>query len=558
MSVTLGLYLQHDQLLAVKVDSRFGKTQSIVYDKEPLSEPSLEISASMESFMDEEPLPDEATRPAFELGSSSNPDGETPPHRFSLKPPFVAQLSPESRVLYDAANQLLSRLGGADQIVVALNGDRGAARLVQFPKGAQKKITELLPFEIENLLPMDVHQEMLDHQPANVSAEFISVLAVVAPHEEVSSALKPWQEIGLEPKQLAFGALPLAELLPHVPVALATTVLWVNIEENALRSQTHHLDFCVTENTRATWCRTLSQESQPLAAFRASLVAYHSQGNGRIGHIVLTGSKTLTIPFSEMIMEAFPEWAASVLTFEPPVFAQSKKIDNTNDDRSAWAYPLGLALVGQSKGHSINLRKGQFQTKESKSKLKQTIPWVATGLLLLMLSYAFSVYAEWKSLKSKNEMLRAQLSSHTKTLFGTAIDDPETASSLISGKSSWKDPLPSFTALDALIAISNSISESVKHDTKSVHIDLGDSRGKGRVELQGTLSSANEVEQIIAELKGTTPCLSEIKNGPISSAQDDRKTYRLEASLECQAAHPLQDPKKAKKTKKATDEGGAK
>src|SRR3954469_1785909 len=68
--------------------------------------------------------------------------------------------------LNEAGRNLLRALGVTpDSIVASLAGEETSLRVIELPAAARKRIAEVLPFELETVLPYDPHDAIIDYQP---------------------------------------------------------------------------------------------------------------------------------------------------------------------------------------------------------------------------------------------------------------------------------------------------------------------------------------------------------------------------------------------------------
>jgi len=103
---------------------------------------------------------------------------------------------------------LLKRIHRAeDAVVVALPGDRVHARMLSFPFDDPKRIAEVVGFELENHLPVDLDGLVFDHVITKTEAGKARVLAVAAPKSAVSERVDLLKRAGIEARSLGFAPL---------------------------------------------------------------------------------------------------------------------------------------------------------------------------------------------------------------------------------------------------------------------------------------------------------------------------------------------------------------
>ncbi|MEM1417145.1 MAG: pilus assembly protein PilM, partial [Myxococcota bacterium] len=192
----------------------------------------------------------------------------------------------EADALAAAVQQVLGQLVPAPELVVAaLDGQEASLRAVELPIGVAKakKIGETLPQQLDDLLPFDVIDAVVDHQPVDQDAATFRVLATAVPKDRVAARLAELASAGLDPKELAVGAAALDGLV-HVVPELATAEIVLLVEVDATRTEV-----CVLDGGACTFARTLSGGAVDLDAggpgaaqltmsLRRSIGAYRASG----------------------------------------------------------------------------------------------------------------------------------------------------------------------------------------------------------------------------------------------------------------------------------------
>src|SRR3954451_8844505 len=112
--------------------------------------------------------------------------------------------------LAEAGRNLLRALSVApDAIISSVPGEETSLRVLELPAAARKRIAEVLPFELETMLPYDPHEAIIDYQPIATEHGTLRVLSASVLRPHVSAALEHLRQIGLEPRELAAGAAAL-------------------------------------------------------------------------------------------------------------------------------------------------------------------------------------------------------------------------------------------------------------------------------------------------------------------------------------------------------------
>src|SRR5690606_6484485 len=116
----------------------------------------------------------------------------------------------------------LSAGGRVDGVITGVPARQAFIQYARFPKSAQKRIDQLLPFELEADLPLDIDDLVFTHQPlppmTEGSEEFVNELAVCARIDQVQELINQTREAtGHEPERVGVTALELGLLVELWP-----------------------------------------------------------------------------------------------------------------------------------------------------------------------------------------------------------------------------------------------------------------------------------------------------------------------------------------------------
>ena len=79
--------------------------------------------------------------------------------------PQSAEDQPEGDALRAAVAQVIASASRTpDRIVAALDGDAVSLRFIDLPIGVEKKVADVLPGELEAVLPFDIEEAVVDYQ----------------------------------------------------------------------------------------------------------------------------------------------------------------------------------------------------------------------------------------------------------------------------------------------------------------------------------------------------------------------------------------------------------
>ena len=139
----------------------------------------------------------------------------------------VAAAGGVSEAIRAAYAQAVTAGKPADGIATSIDGVRASLHTLSLPASAQKQFAEVLPFELEAALPVDMSESVFDYRvldakphgidPA-IAATQLAVLTLVARTDEVRAPDRAGEgALGQEPERVGAGALPLASLIASTP-----------------------------------------------------------------------------------------------------------------------------------------------------------------------------------------------------------------------------------------------------------------------------------------------------------------------------------------------------
>lgn len=118
----------------------------------------------------------------------------------------------------------------AGDIVVSLPADRAIYRTLRVPFKEEKKVRQVLPFELEPHLPIDVDQLIIDYIHSNGPAENDLMTASVDRHH-VEALMAQLEGVGLQPRLILPGDFPLAAVITAKDGASADQALLLSMGE---------------------------------------------------------------------------------------------------------------------------------------------------------------------------------------------------------------------------------------------------------------------------------------------------------------------------------------
>ena len=107
----------------------------------------------------------------------------------------------------------------ADRIVTAMPGQYTSSRMLSFPFTDTRKIISAIPFEIEDLVPFQLDDMIVEHQITAQDKASAQVLVVMIQKNFIASYLNQLSQVGIDPRLVDIDSLSLYNLVPHMNLA---------------------------------------------------------------------------------------------------------------------------------------------------------------------------------------------------------------------------------------------------------------------------------------------------------------------------------------------------
>ena len=99
-----------------------------------------------------------------------------------------------------------------DHVVTAVRGNRVSVRRLSFPFNEKRRLAQAVPFEIEDQVPYDIDEMVLDWELAHRETARADVIAALAPRSEVSQLIETLHEADCDARTIECEGLVLANL----------------------------------------------------------------------------------------------------------------------------------------------------------------------------------------------------------------------------------------------------------------------------------------------------------------------------------------------------------
>jgi general secretion pathway protein L len=435
----------------------------------------------------------------------------------------------------------------ADGLAVAIDGDQSFIHRISIPATAQKRLEEVLPFEIEAQVPVDIDELVFDHRPLRRrgSTDPVVVMTAAARIETVRARIELVKgALGRQPDRVGCGPLVLANLASVVS-PLRGPGPFALVDLGAERTEV-----TVLAHGEAVFVRTLSQgvaglpatASQLASELRQTFLSAAVAVGGDLQAAYLVGGG------------AAASGAAEYLAYEvgvPITPLPTLELEGVSEERAQslprFAKAVALALGASGRARDVDLRQGPLEFQRGFGFLKEKLP-ILSGLgAAIAISFVFSNWAEMRALDREHEVLAAQLEAISKEVLGDPVADAEAAADALTRAqaSEEADPMPQVDAFDVIVELSKVIPSTMIHDIEEFDMQ------RGHVKIQGIVGSTADAQSIASEI-GKHACVKDPKIAKITQVvNSDRQKYVLELDVRCS-----EDAKKPEKSEKASEDAG--
>ena len=451
----------------------------------------------------------------------------------------------------------------ADGIAVAIEGVRSVVHTLSLPAGAQKQLDDVLPFELEAALPVEMAESVFDYRvrtgrPAGFdtaeAASQISILAMVARTEDVRARIELVKgALGQEPERVGAGALTLANLIPTTP-ALAEEGPVVVLDIGARSSE-----ILIVADGEPAFARAVSWGAEGISAataqklareVRVTIGAYRATGGRAPTRVFLCGGGSIFVGRAEAFFSADLGIPVEKL---PPTSIEFGAIPPQRiEELPLYAKALGLALGLNGRALGLDLRRGPLSYERGFAWVREKIPILAGLAAVIVVSFLFSGWAQLYASNKDVATLESALGSVTKDVLGEETSSAAHAQELLSQQSGGADddPMPHVDAFDVMVKLSEDIPMSTTHDVEELDVQ------KQHATIHGIVGTIPEAQSIKTSLESER-CFQEVI---ISSFHQqpgtDRQKYVLDIDLHCPGDSGGKKPKKSSTTSSSSSSGG--
>jgi general secretion pathway protein L len=417
----------------------------------------------------------------------------------------------------------------SDAVAVAVDGDSAFIHRLRMPPTAMKQLAEVVPFELEAQVPVDIGELVYDWMllPRSGSGAPVDVLAAAVRTEHVKARIDLLTRAGSrDVERVGVGALPLANLTNVVPALFQDEPVAV-LELAEDRSEVIVLvrSYPVYARTLSIGVSGLPQSAPELAAqLRQTMTSAALQLGSPVQAIHLTGGGAGA---SGAVEYLGVELGIPVAPLPQPML--DGILPEQEEALPRFSRALGLALGLRGRARDLDLRRGELSYQRGFAFVKERAPLLAALGATILLSFFFSTWAELRALGREHDRLAVQLSALTKDALHEETDDPEHAKELLDTAASRTevDPMPHIDGFDVMVELSKAVPQAIVHDVDELDVS------RDHAKIRGIVGSASEAQQIADNLK-QNKCFSDVKITKVSQVVNGtRQKYVLETDLKC-------------------------
>jgi general secretion pathway protein L len=435
-----------------------------------------------------------------------------------------------------------------DGVATVVGGDQSFVHRLELPLTAARQLAEVLPFELEAQVPVDIDDLVFDHLvlTRDPMGSAIRVLTASARLDTVRGRIDVVRDaIGHEPERIGCGALPLANLATIIPeLGLPGPIAVCDLGDR-------RTDVLLMSNGRPLFARTLSVGVAGLPASAPRLAALLRQTFAAAGVKLGTSIAALYLcgaGASAPGAEAYLGGELGIPIRRMPI-PQLQGLDPAQYETiPRFARALGLALGLRGRPVDPDLRRGPLNFQRGFAFVRDKAPLLGGLAATVLVSFFFSAWADLRTLDQENEALVAALGTLTKRALGTEMEAPEEAIEALENLAAAdRDPMPRLDAFDVMVELSKAVPPEVVHDVDELDLQ------RQHVTLRGIVGTTTEAQQISDNL-GKNECFKDVKISKVTQAvNSSRQKYVLELDLEC----PEEGTKKKKSSAEKSDKASA-
>ena len=462
----------------------------------------------------------------------------------------------EGGTINDALGSLFDQIDiKNDSCIVSVPGEHISYNNLQLPFKDNKKIRQILAFEIETMVPFSIDDIIVDFIISDISDES-DILAVSVKKEFLSEYLSNLQANGIEPDIIDINCMPIVSWILKQE-GTPDDGLFLEIDEKRINMVVYLKRHIVLIRTISFNCRPLvryilagtdiDNNNAPAyiqieSCFKSFCrliqntihsFKWESGSDVSLKKIYFTGIGAL-YPETDNLINKFLNIPAEYIDL-----SRDKRIDMNEDIARIWNpavmdTALALALRDSRHGMGFNFRKDEFEIKRHYFGFKKELQSAAIFLIIILFFWAGDMGVDYNFLQKRYRILEQKITEvFRETLPGvTRIVDPlqqikVKISEIKKSSLSYPGINSGSMVLDVLRDVSKRIDKSLGVYMTRIVIDPETVRISGRADSFNTVDSMKNGLESSAYYSSVT----------ISSANIDKKGKQVQFEIKMQRKH---------------------
>ncbi len=436
-----------------------------------------------------------------------------------------------------AARAILDTIDHAQVTIVAGVSARSVSTwLIDMPFADPKRIAQTLAFEIENYVPWDLDEVVLDYKIVDASRDGAQVLAAMSSWDRLENQLLCLKGSGVDPRHLTVDAAALALLAPENDDCAAI----LNIESDGTQ-------LCVVAEGTCRWIRGIERGgefldgnssagskswdgagSSPLERWgneiRTSLLAAEEAGAPTIERVYLCGDSTRLAALCESLGDAL---GIPVDLLQLPAPKRGAEQAPQPEPEHSLCYGLALAGLPEGRKTAIEFRKDRF-AYQADSQLQAKLVLIAVAALILFVIGGIGLHVAKtaklkKELKDTNAQLVASVQQTFPSVPASALLSSESVMNVMNEQVAEVDERienltgPQLTPLIALRELSVLMPDNVKVDVSEYLVNNEMIRVQAKTDSFGSVDTIEAAILARPMFKGAQKSnVNKARNGQMS------------------------------------------
>ncbi len=416
-----------------------------------------------------------------------------------------------------------------DEVLSSLPGDVATQRILTLPFHDRKRLDQTVPFELENHLPFELDEAIVDYQVLGGSDGEALVLAAAVPKATVRAHLEALAAAGIDPRLVDLAPLAALNVLCRAGAALPRTSTLVTVDGGSA-------SVAVFRDGRLRGLRTVTHgagtngDGEVLVRDVRWSVAALGGDEALDGDALWIGGTATTSGAAVAVGRALGATPQSIETLRvdavPPTLRR---------EQAAFAAPLGLALRDGAPGetYGVDFRRGEFAYHREREAVwrhvARTAILAAAAIALMVASFA----VENAHLARRRDAVRAQIRSvftsalpNTRTIVNERAQLATEIAALEKQRQAYGGLSPSAArAIDVLRALTTGAPSDTTFDIDELALD-GET-----VRVRGSTPSYEGVESIKRSL-AARPEFRDVQAKDVRASVDGQRVdFRLVLAL---------------------------